>query len=151
MGGTQGSVHVQLYQGAVDTWDSWQTIRKANPLAAVDAGFRAKLLAERDAARKDSRLKARFLSYRLNIPSADESSMLLTVQDFQLALARPVPERKGKPVVSVDLGAGRAWSSATAVWRSGRTECFAVCSGIPSVTELEKRDQVPANNISKTH
>ena len=106
--GTQGSAHVQLYQGNADTWDSWATIRKCNPLVAVDAGFRAKLLAERDAARKDSRLKARFLSYRLNLPSADESAMLLTVADWQIALAREVPERKGKPVASCDLGGGRA-------------------------------------------
>ena len=147
--GTQDSVHVQLYQGNADTWDSWATIRKCNPLVAVDAGFRAKLLAERDAARRDGRLKARFLSYRLNLPSQDEASMLLTVQDFQIALAREVPPRKGQPVVSVDLGAGRAWSSSTAVWRNGRTECFAICSGIPAVTELEKRDQVPAGIYQK--
>ena len=118
-GGTQGSVHVQYFAGNAETWDSWQTIRKANPLTAVDAGFRAKLLAERDAARRDSRLKARFLSYRLNIPSQEESSMLLTVQDWKIVTAREVPERQGRPVVSVDLGAGRAWSSATAVWRNG--------------------------------
>ena len=149
MGGTQGSTHVQLYQGNLETWDSWQTIRKANPLVAVDPDFRAKLLAERDAARKDSRLKSRFCSYRLNLPSRDESEMLLTTADWELALARPVPERKGKPVASCDLGAGRAWSSSTAVWRNGRTESFALCSGIPSVKQLEKRDHVPAGTYQK--
>ena len=29
--GTHGSVYVQALQGARETWDSWQTIRKANP------------------------------------------------------------------------------------------------------------------------
>ena len=43
------------------TWDKMATIRKANPLTAISADFRAKLLQERDAARRDTRLKARFL------------------------------------------------------------------------------------------
>ena len=47
------------------------------------------------AARKDTRKKASFLSYRLNIPSADESTMLLTVPDWRGVLARKVPEREG--------------------------------------------------------
>ena len=66
-GGSHGSVYVQKLQGDRATWDSWHTIRKANPLVMVDAGFRKKLIEERDAAREDSRLKARFLSYRLNL------------------------------------------------------------------------------------
>ena len=149
MAGTQGSVHVQLFQGNLETWDSWQTIRQCNPLAAVDAGFRKKLLAERDAARRDGRLKARFLSYRLNLPSRDEAEMLLTVDDWEIVTAREVPERAGRPVVSVDLGAGKAWSSATAVWRNGRSESFAICQGIPPVKGLEKRDHVPAGTYQK--
>ena len=36
-------------------------------------------------ANDDLRLKARFLSYRLNVPTADESEVLLTVEDFKLA------------------------------------------------------------------
>ena len=149
MGGTQGSTHVQLFQGSAASWDSWQTIRKANPLVAVDAGFRAKLLAERDAARRDGRLKARFLSYRLNLPSRDEAEMPLTVDDWEIVTAREVPERAGRPVVSVDLGAGKAWSSATAVWRNGRSESFAICQGIPPVKGLEKRDHVPAGTYQR--
>ena len=42
------------------------------------AESRQKLLEERDAARADSRLKSRFLSYRLNIPSEDAAKLLLT-------------------------------------------------------------------------
>ena len=53
--GTMGSTHVQHFHGELETWDKWPTIRKANPLVSVDAGFRAKLLEERDAARADSR------------------------------------------------------------------------------------------------
>ena len=45
-------------------------IRRCNPLTAISDSFRAKLLDERDRARRDSRLKARFMSYRLNVRRA---------------------------------------------------------------------------------
>ena len=60
--GSQGSTYVQKLQGDRETWDNWNTIRKANPLTAISPEFRAKLLQERDAARREPRLKARFLS-----------------------------------------------------------------------------------------
>ena len=140
--GTTGTVHVQTFQGDGE-WDKWNTIRKANPLTAISKPFRDKLLAERDAARKDSRLKARFLSYRLNVPSQDESEMLISVDDWLRMTAREVPERSGKPLVGIDLAAGRAWSAAVACWESGRIEALAMCPGIPSVADQERRDHVP--------
>ena len=105
--GTKGSVYVQKLQGDPDTWDTWATIRKANPLTAISPQFRHKLLEERDAALGDTRLSARFKSYRLN------------------------------------LGSNRAFSAAVATWANGRTEALAVCPGIPSVAEQERRDKVP--------
>ena len=69
--------------------------------------------------------------------------MLLTVDDWQRVTARPVPPRDGKPIVGVDLGAGRAWSAAVAIWRNGRVEALAVAPGIPSLEAQEKRDRVP--------
>ena len=144
-GGTAVRRYVQLFQGDRETWDSWQTIRKANPLTAISPEFRAKLLQERDEARVDGRLKARFLSYRLNVPSADESTMLLTVPEWKQVCARDLPERDGRPaVVGVDLGGGRAWSAAVALWENGRCESIAVCPGIPSIEDQERRDRVPA-------
>ena len=71
--GSHGSVYVQTLQGDPERWDSWHEIRRCNPLTAVSSEFRRKLLEERDAARADTRLKARFLSYRLNVPTGDES------------------------------------------------------------------------------
>ena len=65
--GSRGSTYVMALQGDMETWDKWSTIRKANPLTAISPEFRAKLKEERDAARRDSRLRARFLSYRLNL------------------------------------------------------------------------------------
>ena len=70
--GTKGRVHVQHFAGTSETWDKWPTIRKANPLIDLDPHTRKVILEERDAARSDPRLKARFLSYRLNIPSRDD-------------------------------------------------------------------------------
>ena len=142
--GSGGSAFVMALQGDPKTWDSWQTIRKANPLSNISAELRARLLEERDKARADSRLKGRFLSYRLNVPTADASTMLLDVEDWTRACGREVPERDGRPIVGIDLGGGRAWSAAVALWRSGRVEAMATCPGIPGLAAQERRDQVPS-------
>ena len=141
--GSTGSTHVTALQGDPDKWDRWPEIRRVNPLTAISAAFRRKLIEERDAARRDSRLRARFLSYRLNVPTGDESQMLLAVSDWQRVEARPVPERAGRPVVGVDLGGGRAWSAAVAIWRNGRIEAVAVAPGVPDIDAQERRDRVP--------
>ena len=148
-GGSNGSTYVQALQGNPERWDQWPEIRRCNPLTAISPAFRRKLLQERDAARRDSRLKARFLSYRKNLPSGDSATMLLPVEDYKLAEARPVPRREGKPLVGIDLGAGRSWSSAVALYENGRTEALAVAPGIPSLEEQEKRDRVPAGLYRK--
>ena len=148
-GGTHGSAYVMALKGDREKWDQWPEIRRCNPLSNIDATFRRKLLEERDAARADSRLKARFLSYRLNAPTADEAEMLLTVDDWTRVCSRPVAVPAAKPIVGVDLGGGRAWSAAAAVWRSGRVEAIAVAPGIPDLGEQERRDRVPGGTYSK--
>ena len=140
--GSRGSTYIQALRGNRRRWDSWHEIRRCNPLANIDATFRAKLLEERDDARRDTRLQARFMSYRLNIPTADEADTLLTVDDWERMTARPVPDVAGRPIVALDLGAGRAWSAAVAVWESGRVEALAVAPGIPSLADQERRDRV---------
>ena len=147
--GTVDRNYVQLLQGDRETWDSWPTIRKANPLTAISPEFRTKLLSEKRAAVSDPRLKARFLSYRLNLPSQDSSTMLLLAEDWQRVLAREVPEREGQPIVAVDMGAERAWSAAVALWPSGRAEAVACCPGLPDVAAQEKRDRAPAGEYQR--
>ena len=143
--GSHGSTYVQALQGAPERWDSWSEIRRCNPLVEISADFRAKLLEERDEARADTRLKARFLSYRLNIPTGDESTTLLTVENWQQICARPVATRDGGgAIVGIDLGAGRSWSSAVAIWPAGRVEAIATAPGIPDLDAQERRDRVPA-------
>ena len=143
MGGSWGSTYIQRLTGNPDTWDTWPTIRKANPLTAISPDFRQKLLEERDKARGDTRLKARFLSYRLNVPSADEAAMLLDVEDWQRCLARNVPPRVDAPIVGVDLGGGRAWSAAVAMYRNGRIEALALAPGLPDLEMQAKWDRQP--------
>ena len=149
--GTKGRVHVQHFRGELETCDRWPTIRKANPLIGLDAHTRKVILEERDAARGDSRLKARFCTYRLNRPHGDESQVLLTTDDWDQLADREVPEPNGAPTVGVDLGGGRAWSAAMAIWPSGRTEALAVAPGIPDLTEQERRDRVPLGTYAKLY
>ena len=75
--------------------------------------------------------------------------MLLTVPDWERVERRPVADRQGKPIISVDLGAGRAWSAAVATWKTGRVEALALAPGIPSIEAQEKRDRVPAGSYRK--
>ena len=143
--GSHGTVYVQALQGNIDRWASWHEIRRCNPLVEISADFREKLLAERDAARADSRLKARFLSYRLNLPSQDESVMLLNLDDWERACARPVALPIRAPYVCLDLGSSRSWSAAVGVHDNGLVKALAVAPGVPSIRDQERRDRVPAN------
>ncbi len=147
--GSLGSTVVHALRGNPERWDKYPEIRRCNPLTAISPEFRRKLLQERNAARADSRLKARFMSYRLNVPSGDESTMLLTVDDWERVTARPVPEREGRPIIGIDLGAGRAWSAAVGLWRSGRCEAIAVAPGVPDLAAQEKRDRVTWGSYRK--
>ena len=147
--GTKGSVFVMALQGDPKKWDKWSEIKRCNPLTAISAPFRKKLIEERDAARRDTRLKGRYLSYRLNCPTGDESTVLLTVEDYRTMVKRPVPEREGKPLCAVDLGGSRAWSAALALYRNGRVECRALAPGIPNLEAQETRDRVPRGTYQR--
>lgn len=148
-GGTNGTTHVTAFRGNVAKWDDLREVYRVNPLARVSGEFRRKLRRERDAARADSRLRARFLSYRLNIPSGDESTVLLTVPEYETVCGRPVPDREGAPIVGVDLGGGRAWSAAVALWSNGRVEALAVAPGIPDLVAQERADKVPRGTYQR--
>ena len=139
------------FTGGPEKWELWGEIRKCNPLTNLPgedgARFRKQLLKERNEAQQDSRNKASFLSYRLNFPSGDESTVLLTLADWDLIKGRPVPPKVGRPLVGLDMGGGRSWSAAVALWPNGRCEAFALCPGIPSIVEQEKRDLEPARHL----
>ena len=143
--GSHGSTYVQSLQGDSEKWNTWKEVSRCNPLTKISADFRKKLRQELAAAATDTRLAARFKSYRMNLPSGDDSQMLLTTDDWKMVIARPVAERVGRPLVGIDLGQGRAFSAAVAIWKSGRIEAVAVCPGVPSVEAQEVRDRVPRN------
>ena len=151
--GSDRTTHITSFAATQDEaeerWDDWRLIRRCNPLMFHFPKSRRHLLDLRDKARFDSRLKARFLSYRLNCPAVDKSTMLLTVQDFERCNVRELPPRVGQPCVGIDLGQGRAWTSAVAIWPSGRVEAVALAPGIPDVKAQEKRDRVPPGTYSR--
>lgn len=130
-------------------WSEWPNIRACNPLMMRFQESRETLLEERDDAHGDPRLRAAFQSFRLNVPSLDESAVLLTTADWELATARPVADRKGRPLVGLDLGRDRSWSAAVAWWPSGRVEALAVAPGLPGIEAQEKRDRVRSGAYRK--
>ena len=147
--GSNASTFVQQLRGDIHRWDSWREIRRVNPLIEISPAFRRKLLEERDAARRDERLKARFLSFRLNVESQDESVMLISVPGWQRVEGRSLGSDEGVPCIGIDLGGGRAWSSAVALFPSGRVSVFAVTSGLPGISDQEKRDAVPRGTYER--
>ena len=147
--GSHGSTYVQALKGDPEKWDNLREVKRCNPLTAISPEFLAKLKEEREAAWRDTRLKARFLSYRLNLPTQDSSTTLLTVDDWLQVEGREVPEPEGKAIVAVDLGANRSWSAAVAMWRNGRVDAIAVAPGIPDIAAQEKRDRVPGGTYQR--
>ena len=147
--GSHDSTYVQALRGDRDKWDQWREIKRCNPLTAISPEFAAKLKEERAAAFRDERLKARFLSYRMNLPTQDSSQMLLTTEDWGQIVGREVPEREGRPIVGVDLGGGRAWSAAVAMYPNGLIDALAVAPGIPSLADQEKRDRQPPGSYRR--
>ena len=121
--GSVGTTYVQALQGNAEVWEKWSEIRRCNPLTTISADFRKRLLVERDAARVDSRLKARFLSFRLNRPSGDESEVLLTVSDWERVIGRAAPERQGGnerqrrsgPEMKLSAPLPKVWSRRSAI------------------------------------
>ena len=143
-------VYVQSLKGNRDRWNKASEIRRCNPLMWRYAESRKQLLNERDAAVSDPAAKTRFLRYRLNVPEREESKTLILFEDWEQVLKRPEAERKGKPIVGIDLGAGRSWSAAVAIWaETGRVEAIAFCPGIPSIEDQEKRDRIPRGTYQR--
>ena len=156
--GSHGSTHVMSLRGRLAKWATKRELQRVNPLMWAFPESRSALLEERDQAKADTRKKAAFLSYRLNLPALDEEVALLTPDEWERVLARAVPPRSltesptgspGLPIVGVDIGGGRAWSAAVGVWESGRVEALALAPGAPSIAAQEKRDRVPGGTYQR--
>ena len=149
--GSGPQTYVQVLRGDPEKWSKASEIHRCNPLMWKHAASRRVLLQERDDALGDSRLQARFQSFRMNAPAGDSSTMLLTTQDWLGTLARPVAPRDGAPVVGVDMGQSRAWSSAVAWYRTGRIEAVAISPGVPDLATLERMDRAPRGTYQRLH
>ena len=142
-GGSGRGTHVtELSAPAEAPWDAWSTIRKVNPLVMHNASLRQTIMRERDDARRDEAQRPSFKAYRLNQTVEVYKSALIEAEKWRRVEARDVPEREGRAIVGVDLGAERSWSAAWCIWQNGRSECFALAPGIPSLAKREKIDSV---------
>ena len=149
--GTHGSTYVQHLAADKQKWDRTAEIRRVNPLKWAFAASRKKLLADRDEARGNERLKTRFMSACLNLPTRSETDVLITVDDWKRVLRRRVkPRGADVPIVGVDMGGRRAWSAAVSVWPDTlRVEAFACCGGEDDVEAREKKDLQPRGTYAR--
>ena len=151
-GGSGPGTHVTVLTAPPDEpWDAYSTIRKVNPLIHVHAPLRRTILRERDDARRDPSARPAFEAYRLNREVAVYSDVLVPVEAWKRVEEREVPPREGRPIVGIDLGSERSWSAAWALWRNGRSECYALCPGIPDLAERERMDAMPRGIYRKLH
>ena len=127
-----------------EPWDQWKTIRKVNPMVLANPDLKTTILRERDEARIKPTMRPAFEAFRLNRQVSVHDDMLIAVDAWKAVESRSVPARIGKPVVAIDLGSERSWSAAWCLWENGRSECYAVCPGIPDLGAREKQDAMPA-------
>ena len=132
-----------------EPWDSWQTIRKVNPLVMHSPSLRKTLLRERDDARRNDTLRPSFEAYRLNRQVNVHADELITIADWKGVLKRPVPEREGDPYVGLDLGGERSWSAAWCLWPNGRSEVYVLLPGLPHLADRENADAVPVGTYER--
>ena len=134
--------HVSLLQANPDKWTDFDEVLRVNPVAAINPFLRRALEREHQAALASERAARTFRQYRLNLPGdpVDEQP-LVTASEWARVCARPIPACEGQPIVGVDLGGSRSWSTACAVWPSGRIEAWALAPGVPSLDGQERDDQ----------
>ena len=151
-GGSGPGTHVTVLTAPdSEPWDAWATIRKVNPLVTRSASLRKTILRERDDARRDESQRPAFQAFRLNQQIEVYKDVLISADGWKRVEARPVPDRDGRPLVGLDLGAERSWSAAWCVWPNGRSECYALCPGIPDLVERERQDAMPRGLYRKLH
>ncbi|MDE0378656.1 MAG: hypothetical protein OXI20_05395 [Rhodospirillales bacterium] len=143
--GSGPGTHIEVRSAPDDQpWDAWDTIRAVNPMVTVNASLRKTILRERDEARRNDALRPAFEAFRLNRQVDVRTEVLIAADAWRRVEARPVPDRDGRPLVGLDVGAERSWSAAWCLWRNGRVEAYALCPGVPDLAERERQDAMPA-------
>ena len=147
--GTTPDTHVKVYAAPEDApWDKWDTIRRANPLAARWPPLRKRLIAERDAARRDPSLVGPFRAFRLNQLVGSASTYLIDRDDWRRVERRPVAPREGLPIVGIDLGSEN-WSAASCIWPTGRIEVYGSIGGAVDLETREKRAGLKPGTLAR--
>ena len=143
--GSGPGTHIEVRTAPDDApWDAWSTIRAVNPMVMLNASLRKTILRERDEARRNDALRPAFEAYRLNRQVDVRTEVLIAADAWRRVEARAVPEREGRALVGVDVGAERSWSAAWCLWQNGRVEAYALCPGVPDLAERERQDAMPA-------
>ena len=146
---TAGRTAVFSWIGDPKKWRQKRELWRVNPLLKHFPESRTELLDKLAKARRDATQKGRFLSYRLNVPTADETDLLLSVDQATALFERTPGDRDGKPTVGIDLGANRAWTAAAAIWPSGLVDALAIAPGIPDLAAQEERDAVEVGTYAR--
>ena len=143
--GSGAGRHVSLIQADPEKWESFEEVKRVNPVSMINNYLLQALKREHEEALQSERSARTFKAYRLNLPvdATTEAQPLVTASEWERVCARPVPEIEGKPVIGLDLGGSRSWSAATAIWPSGRVEAWAIAPGVPSLSDQERDDQTP--------
>ena len=146
-GGSGRGTHVTELSAPVEApWDEWKTIRAVNPLVGVNPALRKTILRERDDARRDEAQRPSFKAFRLNQSIEVYKSALIEAEKWRRVEARVVPDREGRAIVGIDLGAERSWSAAWCLWPNGRSECYGLapgCAGPRRTREIRQRARWP--------
>ena len=150
--GSGPGTHVSVMSAPDDQpWDRWETIRAACPMVLANPDLRRTILRERDDARRNPTLRPAFEAFRLNRQVEVSDEMLVPADAWKTVEGREVPPREGKAIIGLDLGSERSWTGAWCQWRNGRAEAYAVCPGIPDLTERERQDAMPRGLYQQLH
>ena len=143
-------IHVtRLAAEPEEPWDSWQTIRRVNPVAVTHAPLRKTVLRRRDEARDNPTKRRKFQAWRLNMVTETVSTPLCEAEAWLAVESRPVPPREGHPFVGLDMGGKRSWTAAWCLWPNGRSECYAVFGDKVSLAQRERMDAMPSGAYSR--
>ena len=146
--GSGDGVHLNLLQADEKKWREWDECLRVNPAHLVNPFLEKTLRREFEEALKYERAAIPFRQYRLNLPGGESTGEqeLISDSEWTRIISRPVPDRVGRPIVSLDLGSTRSWSAGASLWpESNRIECWALAPGLNPIGEQERQDQVPSN------
>ena len=118
------------------------TIRRANPSLEYLPSLKARILAEREDARRDPDQLAEWKALRLNMGVSDTAVAVLLDADTWRRAEGEEAERRGGAVWGIDLGSGQAMSAVAAYFPSGRLDALAAFPELPSLAQRGISDGV---------